>query len=126
MVSIEWVMLCKTVRKDADGLLCIDGIIDTFTVSEVPTFCEGNLLFRLRGKPNQELQVRIDLRGPTGARLLTESAEMTIEENGLSDRWVEVRLAFLQPGRYELRVFANGQTRVLPFTVELSSPTVVH
>ena len=126
MVSIEWVMLCKTVREDADGLLCIDGIIDTFTVPEVPTFGEGNIVFQLRGKPNQEVQVRIDLRGPTGARLMTETATMTIGEDGLSDRWVEARLAFLQPGRYELRVFANGQTCVLPFTVELSSPTVVH
>ena len=52
---------------------------------------------------------------------------MTIDENGLADhRWIEARLAFLQPGRYELRVFANEQTCVLPFTVELSSPTVVH
>ena len=126
MVSIEWVMLCKTVREDVDGLLCIDGIIDTFTVPNVPTFGEGNIVFRVLGKPTQEVEVRIDLRGPTGERLLTETAKMTIEEDGVSDRWVEARLAFLQPGRHELRVSANGQTRVLPLTVALSSPTVVH
>ena len=70
----------------------------------------------------------IDLRGPTGAWLSTvlSDATLTIEENGLSDQSVEARLPFSQPGRYELRVSANGQTRVLPLTVELSSPTVVH
>ncbi len=126
MVSIEWVILCKNVQEDVDGLLCIDEIIDTFTVPEVPIFGPGTIVFQLRGKPNQEVTLRIELRGPTGARLLTESAEMTIAENGLSDRWVQARLGFLQPGRYELRVSANGQTRVVPLTVELSSPTVVH
>ena len=52
-------MLCKTVRRDADGLPCIDGIIDTFTVPEVPTFGEGTIVFRLRGNPNQEVYLNI-------------------------------------------------------------------
>ena len=127
MVSIEWVMLCKTVREDADGLLCMDGIIDTFTVPEVPIFGHGTIVFQLRGKPNQEVTLRIDLRGPTGTWLAEiPPGTITINENGLAVHSVAARLPFSRPGRYELRVFANGQTCVLPFTVELSSPTVVH
>ena len=127
MVSIEWVMLCKTVREDVDGLLCIDGIIDTFTVPNVPTFGEGNIVFRVLGKPTREVEVRIDLRGPTGTWLAEiPPATMTINENGLAVNSVATRLPFAQPGRHELRVSANGQTRVLPLTVALSSPTVVH
>ena len=127
MVSIEWVMLCKTVQEDADGLLCIDGIIDTFTVPEVPIFGHGIIVFRLRGKPNQEVTLRIDLRGPIGTWLAEiPLATITIDETGLSVHSVAARLPFAQPGRYELRVFANEQTCVLPFTVELSSPTAVH
>ncbi len=127
MVSIEWVILCKNAHEDADGLLCIDGIINTFTVPEVPTFGEGNIVFRLRGKPNQEVTLRIDLREPLGTWLAEiPLATITIDETGLSVHSVAARLPFAQPGRYELRVFANEQTRVLPFTVELSSPTVVH
>ncbi|MCH7746649.1 MAG: hypothetical protein IH939_00990 [Acidobacteria bacterium] len=127
MVSIEWVILCKNVQEDVDGLLCIDGIIDTFTVPEVPISGHGTIVFRLRGNPNQEVELRIELRGPTGTWLAEiPPATMTINENGLAVNSVAARLPFAQPGRYELRVFANEQTCVLPFTVELSSPTVVH
>ena len=85
MVSIEWVILCKNAHEDADGLLCIDGIINTFTVPEVPTFGEGNIVFRLRGKPNQEVTLRIDLREPIGTWLAKiPLATITIDETGLS------------------------------------------
>ena len=65
----------------------------------------------------------IDLRGPTGAWLSTVLSDdtLTIEENGLSDQSVEARLPFSQPGRYELRVSANGQTRILPLTGAVES-----
>ena len=61
------------------------------------------------------------LTAPGGAR-----DTITINENGVAVHSVAARLPFSRPGRYELRVFANGQTCVLPFTVELRSPTVVH
>ena len=121
-------MLCRTVREDEHGLLCIEGILDGFIVPEVPILGKGALVIRLRGKPNQEVTLKIDLRRPTGESLsrAIPSATMTIETSGRLDQSVELQLPFPQTGRYELHVSANGQTRVVPFTVELSSPAVVH
>jgi len=128
-------LLADYANTTPNGKLNVLGIFDQINANQFPA---AHLSMMAIAKISLELGERVDVPRPMALRMLTEDGEPIVElttelkfppqqDNKRPEVNIIVQLAnvtFPQPGRYELKLFINEETRaVTPIQVNQLQPS---